>query len=204
MAARPRLLVTGFGAFPGAPENPTESLVNDSRMAKVARLKGVDLVAEVLPVEYALLDVWTQALDALRPHAILHFGLAASAGTIRVETKAHNNAAPYRADAGGMLPARRLHPHGRAVLRANVPVDGLMQAIRATGLFVRRSHDAGDYLCNAILYSSLAWCATRPGAMAGFIHVPRQSAEDLRPAFEASIGALLTRVASPRTAPSPG
>ena len=46
MAARPRLLVTGFGAFPGAPENPTESLVNDSRMAKVARLKGVDLVAE--------------------------------------------------------------------------------------------------------------------------------------------------------------
>ncbi|MCB1480353.1 MAG: pyroglutamyl-peptidase I [Rhodobiaceae bacterium] len=202
MPRRPRLLVTGFGAFPGAPENPTATLVDEERMAKVARLKGVDLIAQVLPVEYALLDVWRDALDIVRPDAILHFGLAASAQTIRIETKAHNNAAPYRSDAAGGLPGRMLDPEGRPIHRVNLPVDDLMQAVQATGLFVRRSVDAGDYLCNAILYASLQWCAQHPGAQAGFIHVPRQDADALRPAYEAIVAAMISRLS--RRVPSSG
>ena len=31
MTGAPRLLVTGFGPFPGAPENPTERLVRRAR-----------------------------------------------------------------------------------------------------------------------------------------------------------------------------
>lgn len=112
MAARPRLLVTGFGAFPGAPRNPTQALVEQTRMGKVARLKGVDLVAQVLPVEYALLDTWPGVLDAARPDAVVHFGLAAGARTIRVETRALNNAAPYRRDAAAAC--RRAGPIRRA------------------------------------------------------------------------------------------
>ena len=194
MTARPRLLATGFGAFPGAPENPTGMFVNEDRMVKVARLKGVDLITQVLPVEYALLDVWQEALDIVRPDAILHFGLAARAETIRVETTAHNNAAPYRRDAADDLPLRILDAEGPSIRRVNLPVDELMQAIAATGLFVRRSVDAGDYLCNAILYASLQWCAQNRGTMAGFIHVPMDSAERLRPAYEAAVAAMITRL----------
>ncbi|MEZ5877845.1 MAG: pyroglutamyl-peptidase I [Tepidamorphaceae bacterium] len=194
MASRPRLLVTGFGAFPGAPENPTQTLVNEDRMERVARLKGVDLIAQVLPVEYALLGVWRDALDIVRPDAILHFGLAARSQTIRIETKAHNNAAPYRCDAAGGLPHRIIDPEGPAIRRVNLPVDDLVQAVQSTGLFVRCSVDAGDYLCNAILYASLQWCADNRGAMAGFIHVPGESAERLRPAYEAIVAEMIMRL----------
>ena len=89
--------------------------------------------------------------------------------------------------------ARRPAPPA-PIRRVNLPVDELMQAIAATGLFVRRSVDAGDYLCNAILYASLQWCAENRGTMAGFIHVPMDSAERLRPAYEAAVAAMITRL----------
>ena len=124
------------------------------------------------------------------------------ARTIRVETRAMNNVAPYRPDAAGALPARRLDPSGPAIRRVSLPVGDLVQAVQATGLFVHRSHDAGGYLCNAILYASLAWCARNRGTKAGFVHVPRQGAEILRPAYEATVAAMISRLS--RSAPSSG
>ena len=35
------------------------------------------------------------------------------------------------------------------------------------------SDDAGSYLCNAVLYQSLASCEARGSGTAGFVHVPR-------------------------------
>ena len=50
----PRVLVTGFGAFPGAPVNPTEQLIPLILQDwQSGRYDGMcELVAEVLPVEY--------------------------------------------------------------------------------------------------------------------------------------------------------
>ncbi|MGE0846430.1 MAG: hypothetical protein AB7L41_09175 [Flavobacteriaceae bacterium] len=183
----PRLLVTGFGPFPGAPANPTADLVAGLR---VGTHGGIEVRAETLAVEYALLDHWHDVLDLLRPDAILHFGLAGGARGIRVETRAMNNALPYRADDAGRLPRRLIDPAGPAMRRASLPAEAIRDAVAATGARVRLSIDAGDYLCNAILYSSLAWCARHRGARAGFVHVPASDAATLRPGFEAAVGAV--------------
>lgn len=201
MTRRPRLLVTGFGAFPGAPRNPTQDLVE---ALDGTSHPAVDMVAQVLPVEYGLLEVWGGALDMVAPDAILHFGLASSAQTIRIETIARNNACPYRVDAAGGLPARVLLAGGRTMRHATLAQDALYDAIAGSGVPVSRSRDAGDYLCNAILYASLDWCARRRGPVAGFIHVPDWPVSDLAPAVEAAIGAMIRSLAGVQGTPSDG
>jgi pyroglutamyl-peptidase len=74
-----RILVTGFGKFPGARDNPTAQLVYalGGHRGRLAR-PGVELETAVLPVNYAEVAGKLEELDeTLKPDAILHFGLAA-------------------------------------------------------------------------------------------------------------------------------
>lgn len=185
-----RLLVTGFGAFPGAPRNPTEEIVDALAKAVSLRRSGTDLVFRVLPTQYAVLDTWHDELDAIRPDAILHFGLAVGARGIRVETRAMNAVCPYRTDAAGRTPPRIIDPHGPAIRRVTMPLERLQAGMAQSGLPVRRSQDAGAYLCNAIMYASLAWCAGQRQAYAVFIHVPLLPVVELLPAARGVVRAV--------------
>ena len=146
------------------------------------RESGTDVVFRVLPTQYAVLDAWHDELDVIRPDAILHFGLAVGARAIRIETRAMNAVCPYRRDAAGMTPSRIIDPGGPAIRRVTMPLGALHKGMAQRGLAVRRSQDAGAYLCNAILYASLAWCAGQRQAHAVFIHVPLRPVAELLPA----------------------
>jgi pyroglutamyl-peptidase len=167
-----RVLVTGFGRFPGAPSNPTERLVRALERTRRPALAGLDIVAETLPVTW---EGSRQALAGLRcevePDAILMFGLAGSSRAIRVETRALNVANRLRADAAGRTADRAaLSGSGPRALRSRADVRRVLAAIRATGAKAHLSLDAGSYLCNATLWSALA--ETDPGTPVLFIHVP--------------------------------
>ena len=174
MTNRPRLrvLVTGFGRFPGAPSNPTERLVRDLRVRRRPGLAHLQIAAETLPVTW---EGSRQALAALRrelePDAILMFGLAGSARAIRVETRAVNVANRLRADAAGRTAAKAaLAGSGPPALRSRADARRVLAAIRATGAKAQLSQDAGTYLCNATLWSALAESGPRTPVL--FIHVP--------------------------------
>ncbi len=175
-APRPlRILVTGFGAFPGAPFNPTQAIVG--RLGKFSRRRlerlGIDLHVAVLPVTYSHSDdELPKLLDAIRPDAVLHLGLAARRRTITVETRGLNRISILRRDAAKRV-ARQCEIEVRAPFSrsVNLPVAGMMSAIVDTGLPAGASSNAGDYVCNHTLYVSLA-----EGYRAGFIHVPRSLA----------------------------
>ena len=47
---RPRVLVTGFGPFPGAPTNPTLAVL---RLLEADGVAGIDLALAQLPVTFA-------------------------------------------------------------------------------------------------------------------------------------------------------
>ncbi len=191
MSARRRLLVTGFGAFPGAPQNPTQVLVEAlARDPWIRRLRA-QVVARVLPVTYATIDGWGDELDRIAPDAILHFGVHLRANELRIETLAENRAHPHRPDAAGQVGRSPLNPGGRPTLRANLPMARIHAALSATGLPTRYSTDAGGYLCNAVLYASLAWCGCGHGRAAGFVHVPDWPVDVLAPAVTAAVGAVL-------------
>lgn len=164
------LVVTGFSAFPGAPANPTESLM--ARLQRHARrfaLLGWRLETRVLPVVY---DETTRRLGEierdLRPDILLHFGLAGRREVFSVETRAQNRLNPLKVDARRRLPPPRV-ADGPGFLRTRANVAKLVAGIAATGSPAALSIDAGGYVCNQTLYASLHM--SRASRVA-FVHTP--------------------------------
>ncbi|MCX8254707.1 MAG: pyroglutamyl-peptidase I, partial [Beijerinckiaceae bacterium] len=93
---RQTVLVTAFGAFPGARTNPTLAILArlERSRGRLARL-GIDLHGLALPVVYdALAPALRTAAAASRPDAVLHLGLAGRRRWLSVETRAVNRAGP--------------------------------------------------------------------------------------------------------------
>lgn len=166
-----RVLLTGFGAFPNAPDNPTARLVRALSKAAPAFVRnGVELHACVLPVAFGASAALAAAIQRTRPAILLHFGLAGRRRAITVETRAANRGGILHPDATGHpAPALRLVSGAPASRPVRFPVRATVTAIRRAGLPCRASIDAGDYICNETLFRSLA--TTIP--VIGFIHVPR-------------------------------
>ena len=174
MSERLRILVTGFGPFPGAPYNPTQPLV--ARLTRLRRpaLDDVELSSHIFPVTYTAVDrELPLALAKHKPHALLMFGLAGRTGYLRIETRARNavtmlwpDAAQTRSRKGsitGGADAQRFGPHTAKLLRAAT----------ATGIDARASRDAGSYLCNYLSWRAIeAIDAGNGPRLAAFIHIP--------------------------------
>ena len=173
-AAPLRLLLTGFGPFPGIPINASAVLVSAiaERMAR-SRL-DIDLRTAVLPTEWKAGPAELQlVIKDFRPDIALHFGVASEAIGFRIETMAEN-ARNRLADACGHVPRRRMiSATAPERLLATFPADRIHQRLAALGLPVELSTDAGRYLCNATLFRSLSLSRRAKGArIAGFIHIP--------------------------------
>jgi pyroglutamyl-peptidase len=168
-----RVLITGFGRFPGAPANPTTPLVG--RLARAGRQHGLDCIAHVFATRYAAVDRELPALiTAHRPDAILMFGLAGRRRHVCIELLARNRKSSIFPDAGGILPSRAaIAPGAPSSVRGHAPFSRLLAAARTTSVATRFSRDAGKYLCNYIYWRALEAAAKSDGPRrAVFIHVP--------------------------------
>jgi pyroglutamyl-peptidase len=138
------------------------------------RFPGHRVVSRLLPTEWEAAPVRLAAWYAReKPRLALHFGVSGRAEGFVIETLARNTACA-KADATGALPeAACVAPGGPNSIEVRLPTSEIAKRLGALGLPVAISDDAGDYLCNAILYKSLAICEA-PGqtAAAGFIHLP--------------------------------
>ena len=172
-AARPyhvrmkRLLLTGFGPFPGAPENPTAQMVQNLASCS---LGSMELVTRILPVIWNDAEARIAALiDEVKPDVILHLGLATKRSTIGVETRARNECTRLHPDADNICRASgTIDPHGPGLRHARVDTLQLVEVLCGLGLDAELSDDAGDYICNHTLYLSLGSHVPR----VGFIHLP--------------------------------
>src|SRR4051794_15136406 len=91
MSNAPRILITGFGPFPGAPFNPTQALVRKLATLRRPAFADVTRIAHIFDVTYATVDRELPELIARhRPDALLMFGLAARTPYLRIETRARN------------------------------------------------------------------------------------------------------------------
>ena len=168
------VLLTGFGPFPGVAFNASSLLVR--RLAPRARRRWPQLriSAATLPTEWergpARLAALLRQLD---PDIAIHFGVSARALGLDIETTARNSCVAA-ADARDLLPTSPVNAiDGPETRMATLPVDAIVARLAAHSIPVRPSDDAGDYLCNAILYRSLERCAlAERRAFAGFVHIP--------------------------------
>src|SRR5260370_12098215 len=157
-----RLLITGFGPFPGAPFNPTDPLVME--LARRRHPASVRRVAHVFRVSYEAVDRELPALLAReQPDALVMFGLAGRTRQVRVETLARNALARTLPDAAGRLPvAATIVPGAPDALRLRAPAPKLVMAARAPRVPAALSRDAGRYLCNYLCWRGGPAPARRP------------------------------------------
>ena len=175
---KPLILVTGFGAFPGAPVNPTEALV--SRLeASSDTFDGICILqTAVFDVDYRSLPLRLETIASLLcPDIAIHFGLSAAATGFRLERVARNEIRANAPDNAGFIPDRapdRANICEREeALASSLPLESIHDALSLQGLPVDYSDDAGGYLCNFLFYHARSGlCPGFAPAMAGFIHVP--------------------------------
>ena len=167
-----RLLVTGFGRFPGAPANPSQGLVAALGRSRRPGLSDVELVRDVLPVTWAAAPpALRRLIENHRPDAIVMFGLVSRSRSLRIETRAVNLGDSLRPDASHRVhEGRALAPGDPFALMSRCSLQRLRQAVERAGAPVTLSRHAGTYLCNAALWSALA--ATPAAIPVVFIHVP--------------------------------
>ena len=171
---RPAILLTGFGAFPGIDSNATADLIPELAEAARARFPGHEVIDEVLPVE------WNRAPQALkhllgRARAVLalHFGVSPEVTGFQIELVGRNVRGP-RQDATGELPAyETVVASGPAILASTLPAERIVARLTRGGFPCCTSNNAGNYLCNALMYHSLNAASALPAPfLSGFIHVP--------------------------------
>jgi pyroglutamyl-peptidase len=171
---RPTVLITGFSAFPGVAANATETLVPQLAVAARERFSDHDIVDAVLPVDWKRAPELLQSLlDAHAPRLALHFGVSHRAEDFRIERLSRNVCEP-RHDACGALPEDiAVVRFGTDKLPATLPIDRIVARLKDIGVPCCTSDDAGAYLCNALLYRSLAAASTQAMPhIAGFVHIP--------------------------------
>jgi pyroglutamyl-peptidase len=171
---RPIVLLTGFGPFPSVPINASGEFVRV--LADRARRAFPDFrfAMFILPTAWRHAPRRIAYLQAhYRPTLALHFGVAASAQGIRLETCAANVCRPSP-DVAGLPPIETtLCPDGPMTRTATIPVAAIDEVLKASGGGCILSDDAGGYLCNAVLYHSLASAEVRGSGMVGFVHIPK-------------------------------
>ncbi len=170
------VLITGFGPFPGAPFNPTAPLVQ--RLARIRRpaFADVRLIAHVFPTSYQAVDrELPRLLSALRPDAMLMFGLAAGTRCLRVETQARNAISALVKDAEGRMSLTPSIAAGAPrALRFDAPAHRLALAARNARVSTKLSRDAGRYLCNYLCWRAIEAAAELEGPrLVAFVHVPK-------------------------------
>lgn len=174
--ARPiRLLLTGFGPFPGMPANPTEAIVRGIAARGLSAPMPVRLTARVLPTEWGALPTLEALVRAVRADVVLLTGVASGAGLARLERTARNRTGASLPDAAGRPPgATRLAPlPGRIVTPLGPHLPALNRSLARAGVAARVSDDAGAYLCNAGYFVALAAAARTPGPPdVLFLHIP--------------------------------
>src|SRR5437667_3595307 len=173
MSEKLRILVTGFGPFPGAPFNPTQLLV--ARLVRLRRpaLRGVELSGHIFPVTYTAVDRELPDLLARRPHALLMFGLASRTPYVRIETRARNAVSTLWPDADHARLRKGSIAGGADAMMFGPHIAKLLRAADGTGVDARTSRDAGSCLCNYLGWRAIEATSGDTGPrLAAFVHVP--------------------------------
>lgn len=175
--ARPpriRLLVTGFGPFPGMPVNPSGQLLDWLRERPYRFGHDVELRTALVPTVWTVAEAFVSgSLAGYDPDIAIHFGVHRRAAGFRIEKFARNCAGTH-ADANGQRFGQpSLLPGARQTLRATLDCEKILTLLKARRLPAATSISAGRYLCNMLFYLSLKQGDQRnKPRQAGFIHIP--------------------------------
>jgi pyroglutamyl-peptidase len=162
-----RVLVTGFGRYPGVRKNPTAELMRRVVTRLNRRHLGISAHGGELTVSYASARRELAALvTAHTPDAMLLLGLAARAHWVRIERYGRRLDSPLHPDATGQGGGRNA-AGSDLPLAATALLEPALHAMLKRGVRARLSPSAGRYLCNAVYAAALSKAGGRRAAMTG-------------------------------------
>lgn len=138
------------------------------------RIPGVQLETVIISTCWSEIERFTSGtLADIDPDISLHFGVDSRSRTMRIEQLARN-CTSTQADARGNSATRPCVVEGAPqFLKSTLATKKLVTILRKRKLPVQCSSDAGRYLCNALLFSSLSQGKFRSTPrQTGFIHIP--------------------------------
>lgn len=200
-----RVLVTGFGPFPGMADNPSAALA--CALGERPARAGLELRTTLLPTTWAQAMGFSETLAADDPDLVVMLGVAARRRTLCVETVAFAQAGPHP-DAEGRS-AGPFPEGGPEQLSCAADAGALVDALREAGLPARSSRDAGRYICNALAYAAYRHAEERSRPLrAIFVHIPMPNAgtrsiDAMVRGLEALIAALAAQARAARPAGAP-
>ena len=159
------VLLTGFEPFGTATSNPSGEIVK--------QISGDNIVTAILPVAYTqsaqqLLDLITQH----NPDVVICLGQAEGRTSITPEKVAINLDDARLADNEGVMRNDvKIMDDGPDAYFSTLPINTMVDAIKAQGIPAAVSLSAGAFLCNHVFYvTQNKFAGTK--VRSGFVHVP--------------------------------
>lgn len=202
---KPVIYLTGFGPFGPHVRNASEAAVNLVSRSSLASELGVELVTEILDVDYAkTLNLVPQQWEQRKPGLVVHVGVSGLANHLTLEQCAHNTGYQTLDIVRKYPPDLCCIPGGSKELKSELPLEYICEALNnkpKLRLKCRLSQDPGRYLCSFVYYMSL----DRDRRRVVFVHVPPLNvcpAEDIAESLKEAIVLLYSAAAHLNTAPS--
>lgn len=177
-----KILLSGFGPFGSVTDNPTERLARHFDGARIGD-RVVEGVALPTSFSRAKAILWERITDH---DVVLMLGVAEGTREIRVERFGRNHDDARLVDVDGAQP-RGVIGEGPEVLPVSIDVHAVVAALQRADVPAALSDSAGSYVCNHVLYATLATVDT---ARVGFLHVPPVDFDLLSLAVEIAINVV--------------
>ena len=165
-----RVLISGFEPFGGSNLNSSQLVVE--AISKES-FSGLDLFTVVLPVEFGkAADVLLSKVKEIDPEIIIAFGQAEGRKALTPEKIAINlDSARIPDNAGELRVNKVIIEKGADGYFSTLPIEKMVEAVKACGLESEISLSAGAFLCNHIFYH-LQHKLLESGVKSGFVHLP--------------------------------
>jgi pyroglutamyl-peptidase len=160
-----KVLLTGFEPFGRATTNPSGEIVK--------QIRGDNIVTAILPVAYAQSAEKLLALIAEHnPDVVISLGQAEGRTAITPEKVAINLDDARLADNEGVMRNDvKILVDGPDAYFSTLPINEMVDAVKAQGIPVSVSLSAGAFLCNHVFYVAQNRFAGT-NVRSGFVHVP--------------------------------
>jgi len=170
LSIRRRVLISGFEPFGGSNLNSSQLVVE--AISKES-FSGLDLFTVILPVEFGkAADVLLSKVKELDPEIIIAFGQAEGRKALTPEKIAINlDSARIPDNAGELRGNKVIIEKGVDGYFSTLPIEKMVEAVKACGLESEISLSAGAFLCNHIFYH-LQHQLLESGVKSGFVHLP--------------------------------
>ncbi|MBY0414272.1 MAG: hypothetical protein K2Q18_08905 [Bdellovibrionales bacterium] len=172
-----KILISGFEAFDNADTNPSGDWITWMENQKIfddKELRGI-----ILPVTFkdGFLKL-KEAYDDFQPDFVILTGLAKNRDVLTVERIGINWVDPRIPDNAGIkMSAQKINEDGPDGLFSTIDIEKIKNLVASSGVEIKTSTSAGEYVCNDLLYKTLLY-TLHSSSQTTFIHIPGTSDYD--------------------------